>query len=76
MDITTLYTIIASVGINTVRDTFEDAMKTLRTELGNLVRPAEQSKELGVRGKKAIPENILAKSDLTDTLSLVTEAEE
>tara|TARA_B100002003_G_C13804415_1_gene396909 strand:+ start:304 stop:534 length:231 start_codon:yes stop_codon:yes gene_type:complete len=76
MDITTLYTIIASVGINTVRDTFEDAMKTLRTGLRNLVRPAEQFKELDIRGKKAIPENILAKSDLTDTLSLVTEAEE
>ena len=34
MDITTLYTIIASVGINTVRDTFEDAMKTLSFTLG------------------------------------------
>jgi DNA recombination protein RmuC len=52
--------------INTTRNTFDDAMKTLRTGNGNLVRQAEQFKSLGVRVKKDIPEAILAKSDLDD----------
>jgi DNA recombination protein RmuC len=52
--------------LNSTRNTFDEAMKTLRTGNGNLVRQAEQFKELGVRVKKAIPESVLAKTDLVD----------
>ncbi len=51
--------------INTTRNTFDDAMKSLRNGNGNLVRQAEQFKELGVRVKKDISETVLAKSDLS-----------
>jgi DNA recombination protein RmuC len=54
--------------LNTTRNTFDDAMKTLRNGSGNLVRQAEQFKELGVRVKKDIPEIVLAKSDMAGVL--------
>ena len=62
--------------LNTAQVTFDEAMKTLRNGNGNLVRQAEQFKELGVRVKNDIPENILAKSDIADSLVLASEAEQ
>ncbi|MBU2979711.1 DNA recombination protein RmuC [Alteromonas sp. C1M14] len=61
--------------LNTAQVTFDDAMKTLRNGNGNLVRQAEQFKEQGVRVKNDIPENILAKSDIADSLVIASEAE-
>jgi DNA recombination protein RmuC len=56
--------------LNTTRNTFDDAMKTLRNGTGNLIRSAEQFKELGVRVKKDIPEIVLAKSDMAGVLEV------
>ena len=52
--------------LGTARSTFDDAMKTLRTGNGNLIQQAEQFKALGVRVKRDIPSEIVAKADLLD----------
>nr|WP_252728122.1 DNA recombination protein RmuC [Alteromonas sp. C1M14] len=61
--------------LHAARDSYDDAMKTLRTGSGNLVRQAEQFKALGVRVKKDIPEVILAKSDIADSLTMESDVE-
>lgn len=52
------------------RNSFDDAMKTLRTGNGNLVSKAENFKALGVRVKKDISSSMLDKSELSDVKSI------
>ena len=59
--------------LNSARNTYDDAMKTLRNGNGNLVSQAEQFKALGVRVKDDIPGTILARSDITDSLEVIQE---
>jgi DNA recombination protein RmuC len=60
--------------LNSARNTYDDAMKTLRNGNGNLVSQAEQFKALGVRVKDNIPDTILAKSDVVDAFEVLPDA--
>jgi DNA recombination protein RmuC len=45
------------------KESYEDAMKKLSTGPGNLVRQAEQLKEMGAKATKALPQNLLDRSE-------------
>jgi DNA recombination protein RmuC len=45
------------------KKTYESAMNKLATGSGNLVRQAEQMKELGAKATKALPQNLLDRSE-------------
>lgn len=58
--------------LNTARNTYDDAMSSLKHGQGNLIAQASQFLELGVRVKKELPEKTLQTADLaiTETASL------
>lgn len=45
------------------RETYDDAVRTLSVERGNVIRQAEQLKRLGVKPKKALPQALIRQND-------------